>query len=87
MNGDGPTTELTVDIKGKHPTLRFDLIQVDGKNLVLASCLSGTPAAKLPKWRITIRHGRLKSINDQSVNTQAEAKATDAIVIASVASA
>ena len=73
MNGDGPTTYFTVEIKGKHPTLGFDLIQMDGKNLILVGCLPGTPAAKLPKWRSIIRHGRLKSINNINITSQAEA--------------
>ena len=46
MNGDGPVTELTVVIKGNHPSLGFDLIQDNGKDLILASCLPGTSAEK-----------------------------------------
>lgn len=61
--------EVTLSKKGNHPHLGFELMQSDQWNdeINILSCQSGTPAARLPRWRTRIRNNVLLTVNHQNV--------------------
>ena len=69
-NPFGNSVEISIPVKGIHPTLGLDLIQDDDTNRIkLKSCSPSTPAARIPRWRSTLRDGIVIAINDAPVDT------------------
>ena len=61
---------VQIDLKGNHPTLGMVLeLCPDANRLCLKDILPSTPAAKIKKWRSTIRNHHLVSINTQPIRT------------------
>ena len=72
LTGDpfGPSFHHTVAIKGNHPTLGFDLrIDPDRGRPFVATCVAGTPAHQIPRWRSRLRLAYLLAVNDRLVST------------------
>ena len=67
------TTTITMTKRGKHPTLGLDIAQTKD-NIIINTCLSGTPAAKIPKWRQVLKGAVLHSIDGQSVTNMSDIK-------------
>ena len=64
----GLTHEIKLD--GKHETLGLNLITCPQRNLPkLQLCIKGTPSARIPKWRSTIKHSYIHSINHQRITS------------------
>ena len=69
-NIDGPHLTVECKITGNDPLLGLELDATSQENrLILVSCRSGTPTAKIPRWRSQLRGSYLKSIDDVPVNT------------------
>ena len=60
------TTTIQIQNTGIHPTRGFQLKQ-DEYGPLVTQCLRGTPAAKIPNWRHTIKGSTIHSINDQLI--------------------
>lgn len=59
----------------RHPTLGFILAQDSEHHLVfLQGCQEGTAASRIPRWRSTIRHAVLRSLNGTIVKTIAQVR-------------
>ena len=69
-NRNGPTLKIELKIKGKHNTLG---LIVDDKSyansVILKHCQKGTPSARIPKWRSTLRDATIHSVNDTLIHT------------------
>ena len=69
-NKNGPTIQIDLKIKGKHKTLG---LIVDDKSymnsVILKHCQKGTPSARIPKWRSTLREATIHSVNDTRILT------------------
>ena len=65
---------IEVSTKGKHATLGLVLKNNPdiGGRLQVLDCTPSTPAAKIPKWRSTIRQSFLHAIDGKNVYTQQE---------------
>ena len=51
------STELTIPLKGTHPTLGTHLIkELDNSRILMKSCSPSTPAARITRWRFTLRN-------------------------------
>ena len=69
-NPHGPSFELDLRIKGTDPTLGLELIQdKDTERILLKSCRPSTPAARIPRWRSTLRNSILVEINGTIIDT------------------
>ena len=69
-NPFGSSVDITILLKGDHPTLGLDLVHDDDNNrITLASCISSTPAARIPRWRSTLRHATIVAIDHVPINT------------------
>ena len=55
ITGDGPSTMVTIEVKGRHPTLGLKFSDKHDRSTVLVQFNPGTPAAKLLKWRNTLK--------------------------------
>ena len=56
--------------KGKHPTRGLILKICPKQNLpIIKECENSTPAAKLPKWRSTMRGAYIIEINNERIRT------------------
>lgn len=61
---------VSVAVKGDHPTLGFTLISCTARNrLQLKDMVLSTPGARVPKWRSTLRNSYLLQINGSQMNT------------------
>lgn len=61
--------EHIVTLDGNHKTLGFVLEKCPIRQLPqLQRCLPGTPSARIPKWRSTLKHSYIPSINDTPIN-------------------
>ena len=47
--------------------LGFDLVEQEDKPLRINNCRRGTKAAKIPRWRSTVRHRYIDSINETKI--------------------
>jgi hypothetical protein len=66
---------LNIAVKGQHPFLGLHLKQSPhAGRLQLQDIKKGTPAAKLPRWRSTIKRALLLKINNQVVHTTDDVK-------------
>ena len=64
-NPFGPSTIVTLPIKGTHPALGLHLIQHEDNNrILLHSCVPSTPAARIPRWRSTLHQSSIIAIDD-----------------------
>ena len=57
---DGPTIKIDLKVKGNHRTL--GLVVEDDElidQVTLFHCQRGTPAAKIKKWRSTLRNAKI----------------------------
>ncbi len=61
--------QIAVDVKGQHPTLGMQLVSTKQGRLQLENIQPSTPAAKIPKWRSTLRWGYLMAIDGQPTHT------------------
>ena len=60
----------TVDITGTHKTLGLELKKdVYTGRLQLQACTSGTPVARIPKWRSQLVNSTVLKVNDVPVTT------------------
>ena len=60
-----------MNIKGTHETMGL-ILQTNGdfgNGLQLKECKRSTPAAKIPKWKSTLRESFLIKINDTKMNS------------------
>ena len=61
----GPTQSVIIPTSGSHPTLGLDLYRhKDNDRIMLRQCLPSTPAAKIRKWRSTLRHATILALDD-----------------------
>ena len=69
-NPYGPTITVECKIKGNHPTLGLELdSETQESRLILTGCQKGTPAAKISRWRSTLRGAVLQQIGHTTVET------------------
>ena len=68
--------EITIATKGTHPTLGLHLITNKdiGNRLQLTECIKSTPAARISKWRSTLRGAFLQKVNNIPVHTITDVK-------------
>ena len=72
-NLTGPTQVHEINIKGSHPSL--GLICDDSSRihqLMLLHCQRGTPAARIKKWRSTLKQAIIHKVNDTVVITKSD---------------
>ena len=68
------TYSIPINLNGTHPTLGLVLESDTTMNRIkIINCLPSSPAAKIPKWRSTIRHGYLTKINNTDITSIAQA--------------
>ena len=66
----GPSTEFTLPLKGQHPTLGLDLItDPNNSQIVMKSCSPSTPAARIPRWRSTLRNSVIIAVNGAPIDS------------------
>ena len=66
---------IMIDVKGNHPTLGLQLHNIkDNRRVQLTGMQTSTPAAKIPKWRSTLRWSYLLSIDDTPITSTAAAE-------------
>ena len=54
-----------IKLEGKHKTVGLDLKVCPQRQLpLLQQCIKGTPSARIPKWRSTLKFSYIHSIND-----------------------
>lgn len=60
--------DITIDVKGDHPTLGLDVQHnKDFDRLQLLACSNGTPAGKIQRWRSTLRNAFIIAVNGNEV--------------------
>ena len=64
------TFNIKVNIKGNHKTLGLE-IELDAtmNRIKLLTCTPGTPAAKIPRWRSTLKNGYITKYNDTHIKS------------------
>ena len=67
------TTTINIPKRGTHPTLGLELKE-DEKTLIIQACMSGTPSAKVPKWRQILRGATIHSVNGIPVHNIGDLK-------------
>ena len=61
---------IPIQIKGKDPYLGLNLQQnEDYERLQLVNCTPSTPAAKIPKWRSTLKNGFITKFNTTRISS------------------
>jgi len=66
---------IDVPTTGTDPLLGFSLIYNDKANRIqIKHCIPGTPAMRIPKWRSTLRHSYITSVNNVTLTSIAEFK-------------
>ena len=64
------TIVVPISIKGAHKTLGLEIKRDDDMNRIqLLQCNKGTPAAKIPKWRSTLRNSYIHKYNEEHVKS------------------
>ena len=72
-NSAGPTQTHVVKLKGSHPSLGLVCDDTTYFNqIVLLHCQKGTPAARIKKWRSTLRKSIVYKINDTIITSKNE---------------
>ena len=72
-NPFGNSVDVSILVKGDHPTLGLDIVHnSDNARLTLQSCTASTTAARIPRWRSTLRNGIIIAIEDTPVETIAD---------------
>ena len=68
--------EIGISTHGVHPTLGLELHSNDeiGERLQLENCAKSTPAARIPRWRSTLRHSFPIAIVTTAVHTVQDIK-------------
>ena len=70
-SSNGPTIKVDIRVKGKHPTLGLMLDNTKTVDqLFLRHCEKGNPAARIPRWRSTLRNSILHKVNSTIVTTK-----------------
>ena len=73
-NIDGPELTVTSRIRGNDPLLGLELDDKTKEDeLILLNCKSGTPSAKIPRWRSQLRGACLKAIDGVMVKHKKDA--------------
>ena len=67
------TTTINIQKRGSHPTLGLDM-NIKNKKICINACVSGTPAAKAPRWRQIIKGAELYSVDSHIVHTIPEVR-------------
>ena len=70
QDGDGPYLDIELRVKGVNNTLGLNITTNTTGNLILIDCQPSTPAARIPKWRFTLRNARVKEIYGNIVKTK-----------------
>jgi hypothetical protein len=66
----GPSTTEVLNIDPKHPTLGFEFHSAQPNDRpIIKLCQSGTPAAKMKNWRSRFRHGTIRAIDGEYMDT------------------
>ena len=68
---DGPTIKIDLKVKGNHRTL--GLVVEDDElidQVTLFHCQRGTPAAKIKKWRSTLRNAKIIDIDGEIIKSK-----------------
>ena len=68
MNGYVPYLNITITVRGNHPSLGFNIKINEADQPVIIDCKSGTYACRIPKWRSTLKNARIKEINNTVVH-------------------
>ena len=71
-DGDGPYLEIELRVKGENETLGLNVHTNTAGHIILKDCTPSTPAAKIPKWRSTLRNARVKQIYGQDVKNRTD---------------
>ena len=68
---NGPTIKIDLKVKGNHRTLGL-IVDDDAliDQVTLFHCQRGTPAARIKKWRSTLRHAKIIDINGQVIRSK-----------------
>ena len=62
------TTSVLVPNTGSHPT-RGIQVQKDDKGLLIINCTRGTPSARIPQWRTTLKNSTILSVDNMTIRT------------------
>ena len=65
------TTNVLVPNTGSHPT-RGIQVQKDDKGLLIINCTRGTPSARIPQWRKTLKNSTILSVNNMTIRTYSD---------------
>eukprot|EP00555_Chaetoceros_dichaeta_P015347 CAMPEP_0198275924 /NCGR_PEP_ID=MMETSP1447-20131203/65035_1 /TAXON_ID=420782 /ORGANISM="Chaetoceros dichaeta, Strain CCMP1751" /LENGTH=347 /DNA_ID=CAMNT_0043970831 /DNA_START=737 /DNA_END=1776 /DNA_ORIENTATION=+ len=66
----GHSVDISLPTKGLHPTLGLSLeCHDDNDHIIIMSCIASTPAARIPRWRSTLRQSILVAIDHIPVTT------------------
>jgi hypothetical protein len=77
----GPSTTEDLKIDPTHPTLGFEFhTPTPDARPNIKLCKSGTPAAKLKNWRSRFRHGTIRAINGEYMETIEDVRHTVALL-------
>ena len=70
-NSNGPTVKISIAVKGKHKTLGLVVDDQSYINCItLLHCQKGTPSARIPKWRSTLRKAKILSVDGNPISTK-----------------
>ena len=59
-----------IKLEGKHKTAGLDITTCPQRQLpLLQKCIKGTPSARIPKWRSTLKFSYIHSINDTPITS------------------
>ena len=67
------TTTIIVQKWGNHSTLGLELKQI-AKTIIITTCVSGTPAARIHKWRQILKGAAIHSVDGKLTSTILEIK-------------
>ena len=70
----GQTVDFQIQTMSTHDTLGLNCAVDDKGRIILIECLTGTPAAKIPKWRSTLRKATILSVNGYTFDSIDELK-------------
>ena len=61
---------IPLNLKGSHPTLGLHIEHnADFNRLQLLNCIPGTTAAKIPRWRSTLKNGFITKYNNTNISS------------------
>jgi hypothetical protein len=73
----GPSTTEVLTIDPRHPTLGFEFHSPhSAARPVIKQCKSGTKAAKMKNWRSRFRHGTIRAIDGEYMDTIEDVRST-----------